>query len=112
VSNCDHVVGAYFRDDGDVAGEIEMNRQWDEFVQRHEVVWCDQWHVENQDECFVFWFVYVRSFDQKKVGRLVNERKHVAVLSNVINIFHHGDQGFVIQGSPMRSVSLANLTLL
>jgi hypothetical protein len=44
-----------------------MNRQWDKFVQRHEVVWCDERHVENQDECFVLWFVYVRSFNQKKV---------------------------------------------
>ncbi len=66
-------------------------------------------HVENQDECFVLWFVYVRSFNQKKVGRLVDERKHVAVLSNVIYIFHHGDQGFVIQGSWRQPVRVSRV---
>ena len=96
MADCDHVVGADFRDNGNIAGEIEMNRQRYKFVQRHEVVWCDEWHVEDQDECFVFWFVYVRSLDQKQVRRLVNELKHVAVLSNFINIFDHGKECFVI----------------
>jgi hypothetical protein len=59
VTNRNHIVDSNLRSDGYIAGEIKMNRQRDEFVQRHEVVRCDEWYVEDQYECFVFWLVHV-----------------------------------------------------
>jgi hypothetical protein len=48
VSDCDHVVYADLRSDGKVAGKVEDDWQWNEFVQRHQVVWRDQRHMEQQ----------------------------------------------------------------
>jgi hypothetical protein len=67
VTNRNHIVDSNLRSDGDIAGEIKMNWQRDEFVQRHEVVRCDEWYVEDQHECFVFWFVHVRGFDEEEI---------------------------------------------
>ncbi len=84
--------------------EIEMDRQWDEFIEWHQIVRCDEGNVEDQNESFLIRFVNVRGFDEKKVGRLVDKREHVAVLCNVIDVFHHCDEGFMVQGPRRKSV--------
>ncbi len=45
VSDRDHVVGTDFRCDRNIAGEVEMNRKWDEFIERHQVVWGHEWYM-------------------------------------------------------------------
>jgi hypothetical protein len=37
--------------DEDVAGEVEMDWEQEKFIQRHEVVWRDEGHMEDEDEC-------------------------------------------------------------
>ncbi len=70
-----HVVVADLWSDGNVAGKVEVHWQGDEFVKRHQVVWCNKWNVHHEDENFLVRFVHVRSFHQKKIGRLVDKRK-------------------------------------
>ena len=109
MADCNHVVLANLRNDGYVAGEVEMNWQRDEFVEWHQVVRCDEGHVEYQNKSFLIRFVNVRGFDEKKVRRLVDKREHVAVLCNVIYVFYHCDKSFMVQSPWRKSVRVSRV---
>ncbi len=109
VTNCNHVCGADFWSDGDIAGEVEVNRQRDEFVKWHEVVRCDQQDVEHQHKCFLVWFVYVRCVHQEEVGRLVNEGKHVAVASDVVDVLDRLDECVMVKSAWRKSVTVGHV---
>ncbi len=53
MSDSDHVVRPDLLSDSNVAGEVEVHRQRDELEERHQIVRCDQWDVEDEDECFL-----------------------------------------------------------
>jgi len=59
VSDCNHVVGANFLCDRDVAGEVEMDQKRDEFIQGHQVVWSYEWYMEHQNESVVLGLIYI-----------------------------------------------------
>jgi hypothetical protein len=104
VTDSNYVVCTNLGNDGHVAGEIEMDRQLDEFVESHQIVRCDEGNVEDQNESFLIRFVNVRGFDENEVRRLVDKREHVAVLCNFIDVLHHCDKSFMVQGPQRKSV--------
>jgi hypothetical protein len=76
VPDSDHIVDADVWCDRNVAGEIEMHHHWDQFIQRHQVVGCDQWGMQNEHKNVFLWPRDVRGFDKEEVGRFVDEREH------------------------------------
>jgi hypothetical protein len=53
--------------------------------------------MENQDKHVVLRLVDVRSFDQKNVRRFVDERVHLGVIGNFIDIFDDFQLDFIVK---------------
>ena len=60
-------------------------KQW------HQIVGCDQWNMKDENECFFVRLVDVGGFYEEEIRRLVDEREHVTVggdFVDVANNFH------------------------
>jgi hypothetical protein len=68
-----HVVDADIRCDGNIAREIEVDRHLDEFIQRHQVVGCDQQSMPNEHINVFFWTIDVGSFKEEKVRMFIDK---------------------------------------
>ncbi len=99
MSNGNHVVWSDLRGDGNVAGEVEIHWQRDELEKWHQVVRCDQWNVKNEYECFLVQLVDVGRFGEEEIRRLVDERKHVAVCGDFVDVANDFQEGIKLQGS-------------
>ncbi len=46
MSDCDHVIYSDLWGNGNIASEVEVDRQQDEFIKGYEIVGRDQWNVQ------------------------------------------------------------------
>ncbi len=73
VTDGNEVCLADFRNDGDVGGEVKMDRQTDKFVKRKKIFHFDKWNMQNNDDSLLFQSVDERNFKFVEVSRLVDE---------------------------------------
>ncbi len=84
--------------DGNVAGEIELERHWNEFVERHQVVWWDQWNVQNEHKNVFLRPIGVGSFNEEEVGGFIGERKEFTFSGHLIDVVNNFEECFMMQG--------------
>ena len=86
VADCDEILFADIRNDGDVGREVEINRQRDEFVKWKEIFGFDERNVKDEDYCRFFRAVNERSFQLVKIRRLINEVVEFVPGSRILDV--------------------------
>jgi hypothetical protein len=72
VSNGQKIVGSDIRCDRDIRREIEVNRQWQKFVELEQVGIRNKWNVHNQCEYKCFRVLQVGDFHLEAVRGVVD----------------------------------------
>jgi hypothetical protein len=98
VSDSNHVVDADVWCDGNIAGEIEMHLHQDELIERHQVMGCDQWYMQNEHQNVFVGLINVGSFDEKEIGRFIDKVEHLALGSDLIDICDDFKQSLMVEG--------------
>jgi hypothetical protein len=65
--------------------------------------------VKHQHKSFLVRFVDVGGFHQEEVQRLVDKGQHVTVPGDLINVFDHFDEGFVVESPWRKSVRVGSV---